>query len=208
MILKDRSDAGKQLAEVIAHDPFIMKDKDRLVVASILRGGVLVGHEIAKKLLCSHFFLAIAKVRHPDNKELAIGAVCNDEYFIDKEYVKRLQLSEKVVQEQVEKALKKQNEYQEKFIKKNVDISDKNVIMVDDGIATGASVMAGLTYLKKKQAHIVILASPVAPSDFDSLPFDHVVILYKTLFFHAVSQFYHEFHQVEDQELLKMEELK
>ncbi len=205
MIFKDRSDAGRQLVEVIIHDPLVMKDKDRLVVASILRGGAVVGHEIAKKLLLPHIFLAIAKVRHPDNEELAIGAVCNGECFLDDEHIRRLQLTEKIVGNQIKKALKRQKEYQAKFIKKDVGIQNKNVIIVDDGIATGASVMAGFTSIKKQQAHKVILATPVAPFDFDSSPFDHTIILHKTSSFHAVSQFYCEFHQVKDQEIYRFQ---
>lgn len=179
MLLKDRRDAGRQLAEVIVKDHTIMAEKEQLLVASILRGGALVGYEIAKRLSVLHLFLAVTKISHPDNKELAIGAVCKGVYFLDNA----------------------------KFIKKDRLIKNKSVIIVDDGIATGESVRAAAQYVKKKQTRKIFLAVPVAPSDFDISEFDRTIILQKAESFYAVSQFYTEFHQVSDQEILKMEAL-
>lgn len=212
MLFKDRSDAGIQLVQRIAKDQVIMKDKKRLVVASILRGGVLVGYEIAKKLSLPHLFLSIAKIRHPHNEELAIGAVCNGEYFLDAYHINRLELTEKIIYKQIKNAIKKQKKYTKKFVKSEVDldsievdIKNKTVIIVDDGIATGASVNAALQYMKKKEAKKIMLAVPVSPADFEASGFDHAVILHKTDSFHAVSQFFQEFNQVKDQDILKME---
>ncbi|HLD27079.1 MAG TPA: phosphoribosyltransferase family protein [Patescibacteria group bacterium] len=203
MLFKDRSDAGKQLAKAIVKDLTIMKDKDQLVIVSILRGGALVGFEIAQRLGVSHRFLAIAKITHPDNEELAIGAVCNGKYFLDLPHIKKLQLNEQVVQKQIKSAVKKQKEYAVKFVKKDVKVQNKTVIIVDDGVATGASMKAAFEYIKREHARTIILAVPIAPFDLDSSRFDQAVILHKTHSFHAVSQFYHEFHQVRDQEILK-----
>lgn len=207
MLLKDRRDAGRQLAEVIVKDQSIMAEKERLVVVSILRGGALVGYEIAKQLCAPHLFLAVVKIRHPYNEELAIGAFCNNVYFLDHEYIKRLQLTESTVNKQIENAIKKQKEYKKKFVKREIYIKNKSVIIVDDGIATGASVQAAAKYVKKEQVRKIILAVPVAPSDFDISAFDTTIILQKVDFFYAVSQSYAEFHQVSDQEILKMEAL-
>lgn len=207
MIFKDRRDAGKQLAEAIIKDQTIMIEKEQLVVASILRGGVLVGYEIAKQLSIPHLFLAVAKISHPDNKELAIGAVCNGAHFLDTTYINRVRLPKKEVNEQIDRAIKKQKKYREKFMKEERLIKNKSVIIVDDGIATGASVRSAAKYIKKELVSKIILAVPVAPSDFDISVFDRTIILQKVDFFHAVSQSYFEFHQVSDQEILKMEAL-
>lgn len=203
MIFKDRLEAGKKLAEVLAKDKEIEKERKNIVVLSLVRGGAIVGCQIAKKLNLSHFPLVVKKIGAPFNEELAIGALCNEEFFLDKQLIKRLNLNENQVANQIKKAKKSQEEYLKKFInkKKIPSLKNKIVILVDDGVATGASVKVALQYLKKQKVKKAILAVPVAPSDFDSSGFDRSFILHRDPFLSAISQFYYEFGQLKEKEV-------
>lgn len=203
MIFKDRAEAGRKLAEVLAKDKEIEKERKNIVVLSLVRGGAMVGCQIAKKLNLAHFPLVVKKIGAPYNEELAIGALCNEEYFLDQELIKKLDLSKDQVFVQIKKAKEKQKEYLKKFIdkKKFPSLKNKIVILVDDGVATGASVKVALQYLKKQKVKKVILAVPVAPSDFDSSGFDRSFILHHDPFLSAISQFYYEFGQLKEEEV-------
>lgn len=204
MIFKDRTEAGKKLSETIARDQKIMEEKDQLVAASLLRGGALVGAEIAQRLAIPHTFLAVAKISAPGQEELGIGAVCHDIVHLDRAFMSRLQIAEGLIQKQIQAAKAKAQQYQKKFIQKQFNYTNKTVIVVDDGAATGASVHAAAEYLRQKRAGPLVLALPVAPSDFLTQGFDAVFILQTSDLFYSVSQFYEEFHQVSDAEVTQM----
>lgn len=203
MRFKDRAEAGKKLAEVLAKDKDILKERKNAVVLSLLRGGAIVGYQIAPKLSLLHFPLVVKKIGAPFNEELAIGAVCDDEYFLDDELIKRIGLDRNQVDRQINNAKEKQKEYLKKFIskKKLPNLKNKTVILVDDGIATGSTILAALKFLRKQKVKKVVLAVPVAPTDFSSRGFDKAFILHKDLRFNAVSQFYQEFGQLSDEEV-------
>lgn len=201
MIFKDRIEAGQKLAEVLAKDKDVLKEKKNLIVLSIVRGGAVVGFEIAKKLHISHFPLVVKKIGVPYNEELAIGALCYSEYFLDKKLIGKLNLKKEEIKEQIDKAKEKQQDYLKKFVVNKFNAAGKVVIMVDDGIATGSSVLAALKYLKKNKVKKIILASPVAPTDFKSQGFDKIFILHKDDYFNAVSQFYQQFDQLTDDQV-------
>jgi len=206
MIFKDRAEAGKKLAEVLLKDKDILKERKNIIVLSLLRGGAIVGYQIAKKLYLPHFPLVVKKIGAPFNEELAIGALCNNEYFLDNNLIKRLGLDGVEIDSQIEKAKQKQKEHLKKFInKKNFPtLRNKIVILVDDGIATGASVNVALQYLRKQKVKKVFLAVPVAPTDFDSSSFEKVFILHQDPFLSAISQFYQGFGQVADKEVKRV----
>jgi predicted phosphoribosyltransferase len=203
MIFKDRAEAGKRMAEFLPKDKNILKERKNIIVLSLLRGGAIVGYQIAKKLSLPHFPLVVKKIGAPFNEELAIGAVCNEEYFLDNGLIKRLGLDKIQVETQIKKTKEKQKEYLKKFInkKKFPTLRNKTVILVDDGIATGASANVALQYLKKQKVKKVFLAVPVTPTDFNCSSFDKVFILHQDPFLSAISQFYQEFGQVTDEEV-------
>lgn len=205
MLFKDRADAGEQLADLLAKDEEIIRSKQKIIVVSILRGGALVGREIAVRLSAPHFFLVVAKIGAPGNQELAMGAVCGDSYFLDKVFTERLHLSERQIQQQMVQAMRKQKQYEVKFIKNKVTAKNKRVILVDDGVATGASVLAAQRYLQNAGTKHIILAAPVAPADFDFRQFDRVFIIHRPVNFSAVSAFYQKFPQVRDEEIVKLQ---
>lgn len=206
MLFRDREDAARQLLKLIL-PAGRQAQKNRYVVVSLLRGGIVIGKLIADKLRTIHLPLVVAKIPAPFQEELALGALCFDTVYLEKRVVKSLNLSKPERANQIEIAKKKFNSYLKRF-KIHEKIYDKvrgeTAILVDDGIATGSTARAAALYLKLKGAQEVILAVPVAPLDFDTRGFDKVIIVKQELGFSSVSQFYQNFPQIEDAEVRKI----
>ncbi len=205
MVFKDRGQAAEKLYQLLKK--YSKSTKNKLVVVSLLRGGVILGDVLSKKLKAKHLGLIVTKIPAPFNPELAIGALCFDITYLQREIVNQLRLSKKEISIQVVSSEQKFIDYCQRFGIKERDygvIKDKTVILVDDGIATGASSKAAALFCKSKKATEVILAVPVAPSDFKTEGFDRVFILHKDPGFHAVSQYYDFFPQVEDSQVRKL----
>jgi predicted phosphoribosyltransferase len=206
MIFKDRRQAGERLAGTLKNDPYIKRRwaRSRVVAVSLLRGGIIVGDIIAKNLKIDHRPLAVAKIPAPGNPELAIGALSFDVTYLEPKVVSSLALDKATIQNQIGAAREKFKSYQQRFSleeKKFNQLKNKAVILVDDGIATGSSMKAALLFVKSKKPKKIFLAVPVAPTDFEGKGFDKVFILHRDLFLSAVSQFYENFPQVEDNEV-------
>ncbi len=204
MIFKDREEAGEKLSEKLLQDTGLLKNKENIIVVSLLRGGVIVGKTIAKKLRVKQIPLAATKIPAPHNPELAIGAVCFDISYFRKDIIKSLNLQREDIHRQTSYAQMKNRGYIKKFSlsKKSIEkkLKNRTAILVDDGIATGATMRAALLFVKNKKAKEVVLASPVAPIDLALSVvegFDKIIILHRDPFFSSVSQFYESFPQVE-----------
>lgn len=201
MIFKDRTDAGEKLSKKLLQDKNLLKNRKNSIVVSLLRGGVDVGKIIAKKLKIDHVPLAVTKIGSPFNPELAIGAICFDSVYLQGDIIKRLELKDVALNLKISLAKIKHKEYIKKFglekIQYERKLKNKLPIIVDDGIATGATIKAALLFIKSKKPKKIVLAVPVAPTDFDTKGFDKTVILHKDAFFSSVSQFYKSFPQVE-----------
>jgi putative phosphoribosyl transferase len=201
MIFKDREEAGEKLSEKLLQDKTLLKNKRNIIIVSLLRGGVVVGKIIAEKLKVEHIPLAVTKIPAPHNQELAIGAVCFDISYLQENVIKNLCLEKEEIQKQIFYAQTKNRKYVKQFrlsersAKKRLE--NKTAILVDDGIATGATMRAAFLFVKTKKAKEIILAVPVAPIDFDTKEFDETIILHKDPFFSSVSQFYGHFSQIE-----------
>lgn len=208
MIFKDRRDAGRKLLVRLFEDRDIKKSLKKVVVVSLLRGGVVLGDSIAKGLFCKHLPLVVTKIPAPFNPELAIGAMCFDRVYLEKDVLRSINLDKATIRDQIEIARKKFSLYLKRFNLKQYSytrtLKSKLVILVDDGIATGSTVKVAALYLKSKKPKLIFLAVPVAPSDFDTRGFDKVFILNKDPHFSAVSKFYERFPQVEDAEVVKI----
>ncbi|MBI5123371.1 phosphoribosyltransferase [Candidatus Roizmanbacteria bacterium] len=199
MLFQDRLDAGNQLVDKLTDY------KNNSVVVSLLRGGVIVGNVIAKKLKIPHLFLAVVKISHPDQPELAIGALCFNKIYLDNQYVSFF--DKKTINQQIKNAKIKFSSYLKRFNLKKLDykkLKNKTVILVDDGVATGATTKISLLFLKSQVPKKIILAVPVAPVDFDGPGFNLMIILHHDQPFTAVSQFYRNFPQVEDGEIFSI----
>lgn len=200
MVFKDRWEAGIKLAEVIK-EKYNPRKQDWIVL-SLLRGGVVLGKAIEEISGILHLPLPVAKVSSPYNPEYAIGALCFNKVFIHDRSFSR---------EQIRESIKKAREKFESYLKRfslNEEVYDvvenKNVIIVDDGVATGSSAEAGALFVKDKGAKKIIIAVPVAPEDYIPQKFDDEIILHKAPFFSAVSQFYEDFSEITDEMVKKM----
>jgi predicted phosphoribosyltransferase len=199
MIFRDRRDAGERLARVLLEDDQIKKNLKKVVIVGLLRGGVIVAEEVAKKLEAELVLLVVAKVGMPGQEELAVGAVCGDELWWN-EQLKRM-INKGDERRQIEKAKSKIIKYKKKFGLGKIDYEHKFkkkwVIVVDDGVATGATVKVAAEFVRTKKPEKLILAVPVAPTDFKAEKFDQLIALKLDPEFRAVGQYYKDFEQVE-----------
>ncbi len=203
MVFGDRKEAGRLLGE-------FLKDKiynDDCIVFGIPRGGVVVAKEVAKVLDLPLGIIIVRKLGVPSQTELAFGAVDLDgEVYIDKRTVEYFRIDRESIDKVKNKELQKIKQMQEKFLSREViNFEGKNVIVVDDGIATGYTIIAGVKYLIRHGAKKVIVAVPVCPVEsIQKLKrFAHEVYCYLQVKEgpYAVGMFYRDFKQVEDYEV-------
>ena len=222
-LFQDRKHAGEELAiqleEYLMHlenynynDWNSSKIKESLIVLAIPRGGVVLGNIIASKFHCNLDIVVSRKLGAPFDKEFAIGAVMpGGSYFINEHVVAMFDISDQYIQNEVE-IQKKEIERRLKEFRGNTlydrVLSGKIVILVDDGIATGATIIAASQWIKgeKNNCKKLIVAVPVAPSKDETMDklnqiADKIIILYTPLEFSAVGQFYKRFDQITDEEV-------
>jgi len=201
----DRIDAGKRLASVLKD--FTGKNG---VVLAIPRGGVVVGFEIAKALNLHLDVIIPRKIGSPENPELGIGAVAEDgTTILDNQLIKYLAVSKEYVaietQRQKHEIGRRLKLYRQDASYPNIKGLD--VIVVDDGIATGSTMKAALASVRNRGASSVTVAVPVgSPSTIEELNelADRVVCLYTPEYFQAIGEFYNDFSQTPDEEVIRL----
>lgn len=204
-MFRDRTDAGKRLAEILTK----FKNENPIILA-IPRGGVVVADEIAKNLNANLDIIVPRKIGAPGNPEMAIGAVAQDgSLYIDENLVKDLGVSENYIKKEMKKELQEIERRLKKYRKrkKYPSFKNKTLILVDDGIATGATMKAAIQFLKKQNPKKIIVAVPVAPRDtVNELEkiVDEVIVVEKPIFMGAIGEFYVDFRQVEDEEVINI----
>ena len=200
-LIKNRNNAGKRLADKLAE---IITGKESLILA-IPRGGIIVGEEIAKKLGCSLDVIISKKITPPSSPEYAIGAITHDGTIYYSQYWDRFLHEPNFDEEIYKKKLEVKRRLEEYRGSANYKFDNKTVILVDDGIATGATVFVLLKWLSEKKVNRIILAVPVIPlkiyKEMKTLV-DCIVTLETPVEFYAVGQFYEEFDQVSDKEVM------
>jgi len=201
----NRIEAGKELASALAD--FASKNT---IVLAIPRGGVVVGYEIAKALKIPLDVIIPRKIGAPDNPELAIGAMTEDGTIIlDSNLIKYLGVPEVYIKEESERQ-RREIERRLKFYRQNEpypNLHGHDVFIVDDGIATGSTMKAALASVKNRGAKTVTVAVPVCPaSTIKELKKQagHVVCLYTPEYFQAIGQFYNDFTQTTDEEVIQL----
>lgn len=204
-MFKNRQQAGELLAEKLKR----YKKKDVLVLA-IPRGGVVVGKAIAQKLNLPLDIIVVKKIGAPSNPELAIGAVGpGNVVYWDKDLIGRLGIS-KVESSKLKVESSKERKEKEKVLRGNkepLNTRGKTVILIDDGVATGATAVAAQKALRKMGTAKVILSVPVISKEtFNDIKryFDSVIVLSIEEEFYAVGQFYRNFPQITDQEVVNL----
>lgn len=204
-MFQDRQQAGELLAERLKQ---FARQKDTIVVG-ITRGGTVVSSALARKLHLHHFCIVIKKIGAPYNIELALGAIGpKGVTYWDRQLIKRYSVSAKFKQE-LKTNKKREQQKLEKLFPKTVtteNVQNKTILLVDDGVATGATVLCAVKYFKKEKVKKLILAVPVISKRTYSdirLLFDSIVALETPQEFSAVGQFYQDFPQIENEEVIK-----
>lgn len=204
MIFKDRSDAGRQLAEKLKD----YKGKKKTVVIALPRGGVVLGYEIAKVLNLPLDIVVPRKIGHPHNPEYAIGAITESgEGIFNKQEKKQVdpQWLKSAIAKEKKEARRRLKMYRSG--KNPVDLYGKQVLIIDDGIATGLTMRAAVKSVKIKNPDKIIVAVPVAARDsLEKIKkeVDEVICLDAPEFFGAVGAFYEVFGQTQDEEVVAL----
>lgn len=200
-MFKNRYDAGLQLAKILK-DKLYVKD---FVVVAIPRGGVIIGKIISDNLSLKLFALVIKKIGSPYNPELAIGAAgSNGTVCLDSKTIKELGFSKKTIEQLKSKKVKEAKVNETLYDLKLPVLAGKNIILADDGVATGLTVETAVKILRNLGSDQIILAVPVISEDTFNLikrNFDEIIYLLKPSGFNAVGEFYKEFKQVTDMEV-------
>jgi len=205
-MFQDRTEAGKKLAQELQK----YRGQKDVVVMGLARGGVIVAFEIAKELQLPLDVVVVRKVGAPDNEELALGAVADEgKGIFNENLIALLGVSKDYLRKETERQKEMVKDRKSKYLKGRtpVDVKNKTVLVIDDGIATGASMKVAIESMKAQKAAKVVLAVPVAaPESLREIAkeVDEVVCLLKPATFHAVGAFYKNFAQTKDDEIIKV----
>jgi len=203
MVFKDRETAGQQLADALA----VFRGRDDLIVLALPRGGVPVAYEVATALEAPLDLLIVRKLGVPWHSELAMGAIATDGVKVLNEDVIRgtgvteAQIKAVTEREQAELA---RRERRYRGDRPTPELAGRIVILVDDGLATGATMRAAIDAAHRHLAKRVVVAVPVSPPDTTrrlSALADEMVCLSSPEPFYAISQWYARFDQTSDEEV-------
>lgn len=209
MMFRDRQDAGRQLGLRLLH----LKDQEPPpVVLGLPRGGVVVAAEIARELNALLDVLVVRKLGAPLQPELALGAVTDGgepRYVLNEDLVSALGVDEDYLNAEIDSQFREVKRRQDEYRhgRPAAPIEGRTIIIVDDGIATGATVRAGIAALKKMSPQRIVLAVPVAPPESLEVlerDVDEVVCISAPAVFLAVGRFYENFDQTTDEEVIDL----
>lgn len=200
MFFKNRYDAAKALLPHLQN----YRNKNAVILA-VPRGGVPLGIYLAEELNLPFDIVLTKKIGHPSNKEYAIGAISLEGMTVEP----RLDVPNEYIKEESARILKKLQERYALFMPnlKPVNLAGKTIIVVDDGIATGFTLMATISLLRKKKPAAMVVAVPVAPASTANKIkklVDHFICLHTPVEFGGVGQFYEDFSEVTDQEVINL----
>jgi len=203
MLFRDRSDAGRQLAHKLRR----YAGRDDVVVLALPRGGVPVAFEVAGALQAPLDVFLVRKLGLPGHEELAMGAIASGGVrVLNQEVVEGLGIPPEVIDAATERE-QRELERRERAYRDDhdpVDVRDRIVILVDDGLATGSTMRAGVAALRKRRPGRIVVAVPVgAPetcADFEHEA-DEAICASQPEPFFAVGAWYQDFSQTSDEEV-------
>lgn len=200
----NRVDAGKQLASAL-------KDVDEnAIILAIPRGGVVVGFQVAHELNLPLDIIITKKIGAPGNPELAIGAVSEEgSVTLDGNIADQLSVPKDYITVEAERQKKEIQRRLQTYRGNNPppEVQNREVILVDDGVATGSTLRAALISLREKGAKKITIAIPVGPPETINQfkkEADRVVCLLTPEPFYAIGQFYDNFDQTTDDEVAQL----
>ncbi len=204
---RDRVEAGEALAELVAR-----QDYDRPVVLALPRGGVPVAAEVARALAAPLDLVMVRKIGVPSQPELAAAAVVDGprpELVVNEEIARHAGLSRADLDRLAEGQLEVIRKRRESYLKgrSHIDLKDRTAIVVDDGIATGATMRAALKAVRRQGPARIVLAVPVAAADTLATlrtEVDEVICPTVPDFLGAIGAFYVRFDQTSDEEVIRL----
>ncbi|HYP37129.1 MAG TPA: phosphoribosyltransferase, partial [Stellaceae bacterium] len=204
MTYADRGDAGRRLADELLH----LKDQQPVVLA-LPRGGVAIGFEIAQTLDAPLDIVLVRKIGVPWQPELALGAVTDGafpETFIDRGLATSLDIPESYIREETARQLEEIERRRKSYCEGRpaLDVAGRTAIVVDDGIATGATMRVALQAVRRRDPARLVLAVPVAPPDTLAAlrqDADEAICLQTPIGLGAIGFYYRDFHQMSDAEV-------
>ena len=204
MTFRDRTDAARQLAQPLT------KFSDRnMMVLGMARGGVILAKEIAQAIGAEMDVLVVRKIGAPRNPEYGVGAVAPDgKPVFDKSALYMLGIDEldlePTVRRETQEIERRLKIYRQGMLP--LEVANRNVILVDDGLATGITALAAARYVKSLGASYVVFAAPVCSQPGARLledEVDELICLSAPAVFQAVGLWYEDFSQVEDEEVIR-----
>ena len=200
-MFKDRIDAGVQLADVLQRF-----ENEEVVVLAIPKGGLPLGAIVAKTLNVPLDVALSKKIGHPYNREYAIGAVS----LKDRVLTDAMGVTKGYIEEETRRIRRKLRQRHKQYYKNRTpqNLKNKTIIIVDDGIATGNTILVTVALIKQQEPKKIIVAVPVAPVSAiqplkDSELIDEIIYLKAPTNFEAVGQFYKDFPQVSNEEAMR-----
>ncbi|HEU5046520.1 MAG TPA: phosphoribosyltransferase [Rickettsiales bacterium] len=203
MYFTDRKDAGQKLARALN----AYKDKPDTIILALPRGGVPVAYEAAIHLHIPLDLMLVRKLGVPENEELAMGAIAMGVVIVlNEEIIRSFHISpknlEQVIKSERTELARRNNAYRNG--QAEPDVKGKTVILIDDGIATGANMRAAVQAMRRQEAAEIVVATPVSSREaFEALNIlaDNVILLDIPEPFYGVGRFYQDFSQTSDEEV-------
>jgi putative phosphoribosyl transferase len=205
-MFRNRSEAGSRLAARLDR----YKDRNDVIVLALPRGGVVTGYEIARAIGAPLDVLIVRKIGFPYQPELAAGAVAETgSVVLNRDIISMGGLSEEALRPEVDR---QKEEIARRIVlyragRKLSNLRGKTVILVDDGIATGATMKVAIAALKQENIAKLVVALPVGPPETVEVlrtMVDELICLETPLYFMAVGAHYGDFTQVTDEEVVKL----
>jgi putative phosphoribosyl transferase len=205
-VFRDRRDAGEVLGDELAS----YRGTADLLVLGLARGGVPIGWQVAHALRAPLDVFVVRKLGVPQWRELAMGALASGGgMVINENLVRNLGIGDDEMQSAIERETEelRRREHAYRGDRPAVDVAGKTVILVDDGIATGASMLAAVRAVRANHPSAIVVAVPVGPPSACrelAAEADDVICATMPPGFEAVGQVYEDFHQVSDDEVREL----
>lgn len=205
-LFNDRADAGKKLAKKLSE----YANRSDVIILALPRGGVPVAFEVAKELNVKMDVFIVRKLGVPGNEELAMGAIASENIrVLNEDVIRSFQIPQSVIDEVAVNELR-ELERRERLYRGNrpkPDISGSTVILIDDGLATGATMRAAAAAVKTKNPAKIVIAVPTAASDTCSAfenEVDKTICVATPEPFYGVGAWYEDFSQTTDKEVCEL----
>ncbi|NMB56370.1 hypothetical protein GYA19_00325 [Candidatus Beckwithbacteria bacterium] len=204
-MFQNRTEAGKFLAQKLRKE---LEDIDlsQVIVLSIPNGGVMIGKVISQDFHCLHSLILVKKLRSPYEKELAFGSIGLNKncLYLDQQIYEQLKISESFLKKEIASRQKILQQKADFYQLKSINLQNKIILLVDDGAATGATMITAIREVKMQKPQKIIVALPVLPFDLVNLlkkEVEKLIYLENPIAFNGVGQFYYQFEQITDKQV-------